>query len=66
MIIFAPVFQISMELIQSSQELRYRLSEMKARGTIGFVPTMGALHKGHLTLVERAVSENDNVVVSIL
>lgn len=65
MIIFAPVFQMSMELIQSSQELRNRLSEMKAKGTIGFVPTMGALHSGHLSLVERAVCECDNVVVSI-
>jgi pantoate--beta-alanine ligase len=65
MIIFAPVFKIYMELIRSSQELRNRLSEMKQNGTIGFVPTMGALHKGHLSLVERAVYENDTVVVSI-
>ena len=54
-----------MELIQSSQELVNRLSEIREMGRIGFVPTMGALHNGHLTLVERAVFENDNVVVSI-
>ncbi len=54
-----------MELISSSKELKYRLSEARLKGVIGFVPTMGALHKGHLSLVERAVNENDTVVVSI-
>jgi pantoate--beta-alanine ligase len=36
-----------------------------AHSTIGFVPTMGALHAGHLALMERSVQENDFTVVSI-
>jgi pantoate--beta-alanine ligase len=44
---------------------RERLAQVRAGTTLGFVPTLGALHEGHLSLVRRSRAENDLTLVSI-
>jgi pantoate--beta-alanine ligase len=54
-----------MEIYVKVSELKSRLSELRKTKTIGLVPTMGALHPGHLSLVERCKSMCDVTLASI-
>lgn len=55
-----------MEVFNSIVALQNRLFEVRKEGkTVGLVPTMGALHEGHASLVRRSVSDNDVTVVSV-
>ena len=53
-----------MKVVTTVKALREALAEVNPQG-VGFVPTMGALHAGHRSLVERARKENETVVVSV-
>ena len=52
-----------MKVINNIKELKEEIKNLK--GSIGLVPTMGALHNGHKSLIDKAVKENDNAVVSV-
>lgn len=55
-----------MKVIRTVKELKCEIGALRAQGrSVGFVPTMGALHAGHISLVEKACADNGAVVVSV-
>ena len=55
-----------MKIIRKPEELQKAIEGLKKKGkTIGLVPTMGALHAGHISLMKKSVSQNDITVVSV-
>lgn len=54
-----------MKIIHSVKELSLWRAQLSKKASLGFVPTMGALHDGHLSLVDASCAQNDSTIVSI-
>ena len=52
-----------MKIVKTIQELQSARKELQ--GSVGFVPTMGALHHGHVSLIQKSLEQNDHTIVSI-
>ena len=52
-----------MKILHTIDELKSYRKELK--GTLGFVPTMGALHNGHISLIQKSIAQNEHTIVSI-
>ena len=62
----SPITYFFMHLVKTIKEMQAFSKAIKAEGrTIGFVPTMGALHEGHMSLLRSSTEENDVTVASI-
>jgi pantoate--beta-alanine ligase len=53
------------DIFKYKKDIRKRIEPLKTKASIGFVPTMGALHKGHFSLIDCSIKQNDITVVSI-
>lgn len=57
--------QKKLKVVYTTKDLAITLNAIKNSGNLGFVPTMGALHKGHISLIEKSISENAFTICSI-